>query len=160
MLTKEDFFINMDFADISDAYESFKWLDENITSKNVLLITAFGDLVFTDNSGHIQMLDLIEGSIVGLADDVNQFQQLFNTRKFQSEFFLCNLLLTLKEKNKIRGPREVYAFQVPMIIGGEAVSDNVVIMDLKVWIHLIGQLHQQVKDLPPGTKITGFKISE
>ncbi len=160
MLTRDDFFINIDFAEISDAYDSFKWLDASISSKNVLLITAFGDLIFSNISGQIQMLDLIEGSVIDLADDVNQFQQLFTTKKFQTEIFLSDLLITLKEQNETRGPKEVYSFKVPMILGGKAESENVVIMDLKVWIHLIGQIHEQVKDLPPGTKVNEIKISE
>jgi hypothetical protein len=160
MLTKSDFFISNNSLEFLKAYESFSWLEKDISQKNGLQITAFGDLIFRNANGSVSMLDLIEGSIVDIADSVYDFQNKISTKTFQEEMLLSNLILSLKEKNILRNEHQVYAFKVPMILGGKAQTENVHLMDLKVWIHIIGQIHQQVKSLPPGSEITKFLIRD
>ena len=33
------------------------------------------------------------------------------------------------------------------------------VMDFEVIVHITGQLHRQVRDMPPGTRISGFTIA-
>ena len=58
------------------------------------------------------------------------------------------------------GMNQCYAFKIAPILGGKIEVDNVEVMDLSVWLHMIGQVHFQVKDLPEGTEINGFKITD
>ena len=44
------------------------------------------------------------------------------------------------------------------MLGAPIEVANVEVSDLTVALHLSGQLHQQVKDLPPGTMISGFTV--
>jgi hypothetical protein len=55
---------------------------------------------------------------------------------------------------------EVYAFQIPPVLGGKTDLSNVHVMDFVVALNINGQMHDQVRYLPPGIKISGFKISE
>jgi hypothetical protein len=32
------------------------------------------------------------------------------------------------------------------------------VLSLLVWVSMCGQIYEQVKNLPPGTKITGFQV--
>jgi len=32
-------------------------------------------------------------------------------------------------------------------------------MNFEVIVHITGQLHQQIRDMPPGARITGFTIA-
>lgn len=160
MLTKIDFFINVSSNEFLKAYESFVWLEKDIIHKDVLQITAFGDLIFRNANGSVSMLDLIEGSIADIADSVNDFQNKISRKTFQEDILLSNLILSLKEKNILRNEHQVYAFKLPMVLGGKAQTENIHLMDLKVWIHIIGQIHQQVKSLPPGSEITKFLIKD
>jgi T6SS immunity protein Tdi1, C-terminal len=51
------------------------------------------------------------------------------------------------------------AHKVPLILGGSDDVSNLEVLSLRVWVSFAGQIYEQAKDLPPGTKITGFKIS-
>jgi hypothetical protein len=32
-------------------------------------------------------------------------------------------------------------------------------MDFEVIVHITGQLHRQVRDMPPGSRVTGFTVA-
>jgi Domain of unknown function (DUF1851) len=53
---------------------------------------------------------------------------------------------------------EVYSFSHPPVLGGQIAVENVETMDFDVSLTITGQLHRQVRDLPPGTQITGFRV--
>jgi hypothetical protein len=55
---------------------------------------------------------------------------------------------------------EVYDFTLPPGLGGKMEPANVRKMDFVVALNLGGQLHDQIRHLPPGTKIKGVKIGE
>jgi hypothetical protein len=48
--------------------------------------------------------------------------------------------------------------KVPMILGGANDAANLEVLSLLVWVSMCGQIYEQVKNLPPGTKITGFQV--
>jgi hypothetical protein len=50
--------------------------------------------------------------------------------------------------------------KVPLILGGSDEPSNLEVLFLRVWVSFAGQIYEQAKNLPPGTKITGFKIGE
>lgn len=56
------------------------------------------------------------------------------------------------------GPTELSEFQLPPVLGAPVDVSNIEVMDMQVALHLSGQLHEQVKDLTPGTRISGVTI--
>ncbi len=54
--------------------------------------------------------------------------------------------------------QDVYSFKVPPVLGGQFDVANIEVMPFVVTANLAGQLHQQIKELPPGTKISAFKM--
>ena len=44
------------------------------------------------------------------------------------------------------------------ILGGELSVSNIQVIDFVVSINILGQLHRQVRDLPPGTRISKFRF--
>jgi hypothetical protein len=42
------------------------------------------------------------------------------------------------------------------VLGAPIAIENLHLMGFEVYLSLQGQLHRQLKDLPPGTRITGF----
>lgn len=50
--------------------------------------------------------------------------------------------------------------KVPLILGGSDDVSNLELLSLRVWVSFAGQIYEQAKDLPPGTKITGFRVGE
>lgn len=49
-------------------------------------------------------------------------------------------------------------FQIPLFIGGMDAVENLVVISTWVYWSLTGQMWQQVKDLPPGTPISGVRV--
>ena len=47
-----------------------------------------------------------------------------------------------------------------LALGGKMEKANLKKMDFIVAVDLAGQLHEQICNLPPGTKIKGFKTAE
>jgi hypothetical protein len=51
-----------------------------------------------------------------------------------------------------------YSCKTPLSLGGQLEADNFERTDLQVHYSILGQLHQQTRHLPPGTKIDSIKI--
>jgi hypothetical protein len=56
------------------------------------------------------------------------------------------------------GPDEVYDFTPPPVLGGPLKVENITKMNFVVALNIAGQIHDQVRGLPPGTKISGVTI--
>ena len=56
------------------------------------------------------------------------------------------------------GRSEVYDLAPPPILGGPLKVENITKMDFVVALNIAGQIHDQVRGLPPGTKISGVTI--
>lgn len=54
---------------------------------------------------------------------------------------------------------QVYDLRRPLVLGGEFSVDNISPMDMEVHFSLLGQIHEQVSKLPPGTDVTSLRIS-
>ncbi|ANZ42866.1 hypothetical protein BBK82_19295 [Lentzea guizhouensis] len=50
-------------------------------------------------------------------------------------------------------------FKTPLFLGGDGTVENLEVIDEEVYWSVHGQLWAQVKDLPPGTPISGVEIS-
>jgi hypothetical protein len=81
-----------------------------------------------------------------------------NSESGQDKYLLGGLAVAAHEKGLVLSDTEVYDFMPPPILGGSTKVETV--MDLTVKLHIAGQLHDQVRRLPPGTTISGFEISE
>ena len=157
-LTWDDLLIEDAGMDHAALLEDWRWL---LTGRfSVVVGTKFGDWFIERPDGRVEMLDTIEGAVRPVASSREEFQILINTPALREEWLLCELVSTLHEKGIVPGPGQCYAFRIPPVLGGEAVSDNVALMDIKVWMSLGGQMHKQVQALPPGASITGFKVVE
>jgi hypothetical protein len=53
---------------------------------------------------------------------------------------------------------EVYDFRVPPTLGGKLDIENVTAMAFAVSLNIAGQLHEQIRDLPPGTPISEIRL--
>jgi len=51
----------------------------------------------------------------------------------------------------------VLSFKVAPVLGAAIAVENIEVMDFEVIVHIAGQLHRQVGDLPPGSRITASR---
>jgi len=54
--------------------------------------------------------------------------------------------------------RQVLSFKVMPALGGSFELQNIEVSDFVVTLSIAGQIHRQIKDLPPGTAISGIQI--
>jgi hypothetical protein len=139
-------------------FEDWAWLVH--APFRPIAATKFGDLFIERPDGRVEMLDAQEGTLRELAASIADFRQLINTEPKQTEWLLSLLVLTLHEKGVVAGAGEGYAFKTPLVLGGKAVSENVMVSDLVVLVSLAGQLHRQLQTMPPGAPITAFIMKQ
>ena len=127
-------------------------------SYSPILVTAFGDMFLRDESGRVDFLDLISGKLKHVADSVEEMQQLINVKENQAEWLMTEVFATLQAQGVYFAEGQCYSFIKPPVLGGQLEPDNIEVTDIYTHVSLAGQIHQQVKDLPAGTKITDIKI--
>jgi len=157
-ITIDDLTVNFDHLDQSKILEDWEWLIG--TSKYPVLITAVGDVFVKDvRDGSIHFLTVGDAELRPIASDLEEFRSLLIDKDFVLDYFAVAAVVALKEAGVELASGQIYSLKLPAILGGKYVLDNVAPTDILVHFSLAGQIHEQVKDLPPGTKIKGFEIT-
>jgi hypothetical protein len=143
--------------DIERALTDWEWLAPPQT--NVALVGAFGDLFFETSDG-VVMLDMLEGTLRAVAKDREAFIQAVGDDDYRDELLGDVWVQAAARRGLNLGPGECFDWAVPPILGGQCSAENLAKTLIVVKISIAGQLHQQIKDLPPGTPITGFTVDE
>lgn len=149
------FFIQPNQKDIINALESWDWI--NFNDKTPIAVTCFGDMFFDSKSG-IYFLDTLEGTLNKICEDKNELQNILNTEDGQDTYLLSGLVLKAKDEGLILEDGECYDFEQNPILGGAIEYQNMNKLSFVVSVNIAGQIHKQVKDLPPGSKISGFNV--
>jgi hypothetical protein len=137
------------------ALEDWAWLP--LDGKRPFLASLFGDVFLEDDAG-IWMLDLLEGSLSCLFPDRQQMTAVLKTEDGQDRHLLAGLALAAERLGLFPTSGQVLGWKVPPVLGGPTAIENLELMDFEVYMSIQGQIHQQVKDLPPGARITGFTV--
>lgn len=137
--------------------ESWMWLD--LGAKVPVFASSFGD-VFLEDSGRFWFLDTVEGRLIQPWETRDALKATLATPEGQGQFLLGGLAMAAEQSGIVLGPTEVCDFVVPPILGGAVDVANLVARDFVVALNIGGQIHQQVKDLPPGTPLQGIKIED
>ena len=139
-------------ADISDRLtEDWIWLIG--TNKKVILISAIGDMFLASDNGNIFWLDVGQGKLEMVAVDKKEFEHKLTNIEQINEWFLIDLTTQLQQSDKKLKEGQLYSYIKLPVIGGEYSVDNFEPIDLEVHFGFAAQIHQQIKDLPDGTKV-------
>ena len=135
------------------ALESWDWAD--IQGKQPLFTSPFGDVFFQAQDG-FWFLDLLEGTLTRSWPDADTLRAELNTAEGQDRYLMAGLAFAAERQGIIASARQVLSFKVAPVLGAAIAVENIEVMDFEVIVHLTGQLHGQVRDMPPGSRITGF----
>jgi len=138
-----------------NALESWKWLP--IAGKKPFLTNAFGSVFFISENG-VEILDVLEGMLVEVCDTKEELQNVLNTGEGQEMYLWASLVVDLNKGGKVLDQNQVYDFEVNPVLGGDYAIENIECTDFVVVVNVAGQIHGQVKDMPPGTPISEIKI--
>lgn len=151
-------FIDILDRDIQRGLDGWRWIDlEGLTA---VAISAFGDVFFRTPGGSIQMLDTIEGRLKEVAESLAHLTAQLQQTETRDELLLGGLVNAARTKNMRLEEGECYDFKVAPVLGGEMSLEATHKLSFVVKLHIAGQLHEQVKDLPPGTRIGRLTITE
>jgi len=152
----ERLFAVVDPPRLDELLADWRWLiREEVT---LVAVTAMGDLILKDEDGKIHFLDTIEGKCEQIANDDAGYQELLKSSQFRQKYLQYYCVLSLVDEGITLGRNECYSPDVPPHLGGELDEENLKPTDIYVHFSMSGQVWQQTKDLPAGTKIAGAKI--
>jgi hypothetical protein len=143
--------------DLDDALGSWRWLVPQ--QVRALAVTAFGDVFLVDGSGAVLFLDTAAGKCEEVAASVEELKEKLRQPELLDEWFMPGLLSELRAAGKKLPPGQCYDADHSIILGGSFTPENWSPTFWRVHFHSLGQIHEQVKDLPPGTRITGIKFT-
>jgi hypothetical protein len=146
--------------DFARALDSWAWLGEELSALTPRLATAFGDVFLEGPNGGFWFLDTVEGSLTRLWSSGAELQAALNTPDGQDRYLMVGLVDAAAQAGLTPTPNQTLGFKVPPVLGGAFDTENVELIDFVVSLAISGQIHQQVTDLPPGTPISGFQLSE
>lgn len=138
----------------SDMLSCWRWLTGQ--TAEIILVSTLGDAFLQEETGAVYWLSAGSGSYTKVADSLEDFQAKMVANV--DEWFLPELVACLLIVEQKLGPNQCYGYKHPPVLGGQYDPDNFEPTDLHVHFSILGQVHEQVKDLPPGTKITDIEI--
>lgn len=138
------------------ALESWSFLD--LAGKQPLFTSPFGD-VFLQSADGFWFLDVVGGELNHRWATEQDFSECLNSRAGQDEYLMIGLATAAEEAGLKPSASEVYDFTIPPVLGGVTELSNVARSDFVVALNLTGQIHSQVRDLPPGTPISGVSLT-
>lgn len=142
-----------------DGLESWGWL--SLTDKTPVLSTLFGDLFLTSKDGSgVWFLDSITGTATRVWADEREMAAGLSTSDVQDRFLLRDLAQEAERQGLVLAADQVYDFKHPPALGGSPEVTNIAMMSFVVSLNISGQLHDQIRDLAPGTRVSGFSIAD
>jgi hypothetical protein len=142
--------------DLDDICSSWQWCLTD--QKSIVFVSCVGDMFLVGNDNAINWLDTSIGQIIKVADNLEEFEQLLNDDANVDNWFLATLIEQLITNGKTLKENEVYSFKKLPALGGEYSVENLEIIDISVHFGLTGNIAEQIKDLPDGTKVN-FKVA-
>lgn len=157
-ITPKDFFIDANSLNLTELLTEWRWLVPD--DYQPFAVSALGDMFLRVSNGQVYWLDTVRGSLDQVASSLDEYQQLLRTEEKAYQWFSVNLIAALKSKGIIPGPDQCYSFKHFPILGGAVDPSNIELTNVYVHFGMLGEIHKQVKDLPPGTKIKGIQRAE
>ena len=110
-------------------------------------------------SDGVWFLDSMQGSLSLPWESVESLETDLLSPEAQDRYLLAGLASAADRAGKVLGRDQIYDIVPPPVLGGRIDVEHVIVADFVVTLNIAGQLHEQIRNLPPGTKISGFKIS-
>lgn len=139
------------------ALESWDWI--GTSNKSPVFASPFGDVFFRADDG-FWYLDTLEATLTRPWATAEELKAALNTPEGQDRYLLAGLAASAERRGIMPTASQVYGFKIAPVLGGEVGLGNIEAIDFVVGIHILGQLHRQVRDLQPGTPISGFTFND
>ncbi|HEY7722816.1 MAG TPA: hypothetical protein VIB11_13345 [Pedococcus sp.] len=141
----------------AQALEAWQWMD--LEGKEPVFASLFGDLFFVAVDG-IWWLDVLEGTLTRPWGSIDEFRAATSTPEGRDTYLLAGLAFAAAERDVVPGPDQMYDFPVPPVLGGPMDAASLQVVDVVVGLNVAGQVHRQIRHLPPGTPVDGIAVDD
>jgi hypothetical protein len=137
------------------ALDSWGWI--GIEGKQPLFTSLFGHVFFEASDG-CWWLDVERGVLERKWDQLETMEAELATADGEAEYLLAPIAQRAAEAGLTLADDEIYDFTTPPILGGDYTVENLRPTRFEVALDILGQIQEQIRDLPDGTEITEVQI--
>jgi hypothetical protein len=138
-------------VDIEEILSCWQWRVSDM--KAVVTISCIGDIFLLGYDDNIYWLQTDSGDLTKIANSLEEYQIMLRDEENIDNWLLPLLVEKLVAAGKTLKQYEVYSYKILPVIGGEYSIDNIDPKDMSVHFAYSGQICEQIKDLPDGTKV-------
>ena len=141
---------------------SWRWLVGSTARPR--LLTAMGDLFLVKPTGLLRrqsvfLLDTSAGSFEHVASSWDAFRELIAAPSEDvADWFKLSLVVALRDAGIVLSMGQCYSAIHPLALGGSIGIDNFEQCSWQLHVGLMGQIHQQLRNVPAGTRVTGISV--
>jgi hypothetical protein len=95
-----------------------------------------------------------------VAKSLTSFAEMLQDEDGRDALLFGGMVLGARKNGLLLEPGECYDFRIAPVLGGPMALEDVDKLSFVVKLDVAGQLHEQVKDLPPGTRINQVTVSD
>jgi hypothetical protein len=141
----------IDFIDIADITSSWQWLLGSMHA--VVTISCLGDMFLLGDDNAVYWLQTDSGEMSKITENFEEYKEFLNDSEKTDEWFLSPLVEKLLDAGKTLKPNQVYSYKISPVLGGEYTVENIEPVSMSVHFSFSGQICEQIKDLPDGTRV-------
>ena len=143
---------------VDDLLEDWRWFVGD-GPWELLLVTAWGDLVIVSEEGEAHLLDTDNGVRCKLPGKLSSVREIFTDEDVEETFDWAGIVADLQSPDR-GGPLksgQCFGATVPIALSGHVQPGNTARVSLLNHISIQGQLWRQLQDVPPGTAVKSVK---
>ena len=150
--------VNADF-DESTAMQTWRWLVPQTVTP--LLLTALGDLFFSQGGEIIPFLDTARAQVLIVADNYESLRRRLKVdQEAVDTWFNPMFVSDLRSAGKALQSGECFSPVVPPIMGGEYSVENWQPTNWRAHFFAMGEIHKQLRSAPEGAPLTDYKFGK
>ena len=137
--------------DVERLLHNWRWLCKG--PMVLLARNSFGDLFLRDETGRVLVLDVAGGKLKEIAESEGRFRELAVTLEKQEEWFAEADTLKARDRGLEPNSNQCSGFSTPLVFAQSGSNNKPYVVDLYEHVSFLGDLHQQISDLPDGAKV-------
>jgi hypothetical protein len=154
----EHLLINPPPEDVRRALESWTWL--GLEDLRAIAVSAFGEVFFQSPDGSVLHLDSLEGCMSLVSRTLPEFRLKLMEEEHQDALLFAGLVLSARRRGLQLSDGECYDFRIAPVLGGAMDIEQVEKRRFVAKLNVAGQMHRQIKALPPGASIDRITRSD
>jgi hypothetical protein len=149
-MSVHDYLIDHNDLDWAQLLSNWEWLLP--AEFSVWLMNRYGDLFLILPVGSVQMLDIGAGSLTKMAESRDEFCRKIDEHDNADDWLMIPLVDRLVEADVLLQPGQCYSLLIPPVLGGDYTIENTVALPIPEHFGVYGSYHEQLRDVPDGTK--------